>query len=94
MKRRDRHTANDRTTDERGHATGITTERPPLTEIQPPTNDEAGDPSAQNAENPILGRDDVANTSDSSGLPEDNASKGEVIKDQLKRGLREVQPMD
>jgi hypothetical protein len=100
MKRRDRHTADDRPGDERSRVdrtTAAPAQRPPLTEIQPrqvTSNDEAGDPSVQNAENPMLAREDVKNTSDSSGLHADDEAKGEVIKDQLKRGLREVQPMD
>jgi hypothetical protein len=100
MKGRDRHTANDRPGEERSRVdrdTAAPARRPPLTEIQPPqvtSNDEAADPSAQNADNPLLVREDVKNTSDSSGLHADDEARGEVIKDQLKRGLREIQPLD
>lgn len=100
MKGRDRHTANDRPGDEKSavdQTTAAPSRRPAITEIQPrqvSSNDEAGDPSAQNADNPMLVREDVKNTSDSSGLHADEEAKGEVMKDQLKRGLREIQPMD
>ena len=89
MKGRDRETAHDRP------AEGA--RRKQLTDIKPgevTSNDEAGDPSVQNAENPMLVREEVKNTSDSSGLPVDDEARGEVMKDQLKRGLREIQPMD
>lgn len=69
----------------------------PLTEIKPrevSSSDEAADPSVQNADNATLVREEVKNTSDSSGLHADDEAKGKVMKDQLKRGLREVQPMD
>jgi hypothetical protein len=68
-----------------------------LTDIKPGearSNDEAGDPSVQNAENPMLVREEVKNTTDSSGLHADDEAKGEVMKEQLKRGAREIQPMD
>ena len=100
MKGKDRHTANDRADDETSRVdrtTAAPTRRPPLTEIQPrqvSSNDEAADPSVQDADNPLLVRDDVKNTSDSSGLHADDEAKGEVMKDQLKRGLRQISPMD
>jgi hypothetical protein len=100
MKGRDRHTANDRPADAKSRvdrSTAAPTRRPPLTEIQPPqvsSNDEAGDPSVQNADNPLLAREEVKNTSDSSGLHADEEAKGQVMKDQLKRGLREISPLD
>jgi hypothetical protein len=68
-----------------------------LSEIQPrqvTSADEAGDPSAQNAENPTLVREESTNTSDSSGLRVDDEAKGDLIKEQLERGLRGVSPMD
>ena len=101
MKGRDRHTANDRPDDaERSRVdrtTAASPQRPPLTEIKPgqvTSNDEAGDPSVMNADNPMLVREDVKNTSDSSGLHAEDEAKGQVLKEQLKRGLTEVQPMD
>jgi hypothetical protein len=100
MKRTDRHTANDRPGDEKSRVdrtTAAPAQRPPLTEVQPrqvTSNDEAGDPSVQNAENPMLTREDVNNTSDSSGLHADDEAKGELIKEQLKRGARGVSPLD
>jgi hypothetical protein len=100
MKGRDRHTANDRPNEERSRVdrtTAAPTRRPPMTEIQPrqvSSSDEAADPSVQNADNPLLAREDVKNTSDSSGLHADDEARGKVVKDQLKRGLREIQPMD
>src|SRR5918997_151835 len=93
MKGRDRHTANDRPGEERSRVdrdTAASPQRPPLTEIRPrqvTSNDEAGDPSVMNADNPMLVREDVKNTSDSSGLHADDEAKGKVLKDQLKRGL-------
>ena len=97
--RQDRTTANDRPDTERSHADRTTTpdHRPRLTEIkpgQPAGNDEAGDVSVQNADNPLLVREDVKNTSDSSGLHADDEAKGEQLKEQLRRGAREVRPMD
>jgi hypothetical protein len=71
--------------------------RPAITEVRPPqvtTNDEAGDPSVMNAENPMLVREEVNNTSDSSGPHAGDEAKGKVLKEQLKRGLREIEPMD
>ena len=100
MKGKDRHTANDRPGDPKSRVdrdTAAPTRRPPLTEIQPrevSSNDEAADPSVQNADNPLLAREDVKNTSDSSGLHTDDEARGELLKKQLKQGLREVQPMD
>lgn len=100
MKGRDRQTAADRPGRAQGQVdktTAAPANRPPLTEVRPrqePSNDEAGDPSVQNAENPMLVREEVNNTSDSSGLPADDEARGKVIKDQLKRGHREIQPMD
>lgn len=100
MKGKDRHTANDRPGDEKSRVdrtTAAPSRRPPLTEIQPrqvSSNDEAGDPSVQNADNPLLAREDVKNTSDSSGLHADDEAKGEVMKEQLKRGLRQISPLD
>ncbi len=100
MKGRDRQTANDRADTERSRVdqdTAVPAQRPPLTEIKPgqvTSNDEAGDPSVMNADNPMLVREDVKNTSDSSGLHADDEAKGRVLKEQLKRGLSEVQPMD
>jgi hypothetical protein len=89
MARRDRETAQDRPSEGARRAN--------LTDIKPgevTSNDEAADPSVQNAENPMLVREEVKNTSDSSGLHADDEAKGETMKDQLKRGLREIQPMD
>ena len=100
MKGRDRHTANDRPDAERSEVdrtTAAPPQRPPMTEIKPgqvSSSDEAGDPSAMNADNPMLVREDVKNTSDSSGLHADDEAKGQLLKEQLKRGLSEVQPMD
>jgi hypothetical protein len=100
MKGKDRHTASDRPCEERSRVdrtTAAPTRRPPLTETQPQqvsSTDEAADPSVQNADDPLLVREDVKNTSDSSGLHNDDEAKGKVLKDQLKRGLREVQPLD
>jgi hypothetical protein len=100
MKGRDRDTANDRPGDERSRVdrtTAAPPQRPPLTGIKPreaSSNDEAGDPSVQNADNPLLVREDVKNTSDSSGLHSDDEAKGQAIKEQLKRGATDVQPMD
>ena len=100
MKHRDRDTANDRSPDTTGRVdtkTASVPRRPPLTEVKPgeaTSNDEAADPSVQNAENPMLVRDDVKNTSDSSGLRNDDEAKGQQIKEQLKRGAREIQPLD
>jgi hypothetical protein len=100
MKGRDRHTANDRPDTERSEVdrdTAAPTHRPPMTEIRPAqvsSNDEAGDPSVMNADNPMLVREDVKNTSDSSGLHNDDEAKGQLIKEQLKRGLSNIQPMD
>ena len=100
MKGRDRDTANDRPGDERSGVDRMTAapeRRPPLTEIKPrqvTSGDEAADPSVQNAENPMLAREDVKNTSDSSGLHGDDEAKGELIKEQLKRGATNVRPMD
>jgi hypothetical protein len=71
--------------------------RPALTRIkpgQPNSNDEAGDASVMNADNPMLVREEVKNTSDSSGLHADDEARGKVIKEQLKRGASEVQPTD
>jgi hypothetical protein len=100
MKGRDRHTANDRPSGEKSQidkTTSAAPERPPLTEIKPrevSSSDEAADPSVQNADHPMLVREEVKNTSDSSGLHADDEARGEVMKDQLKRGLRDVRPMD
>jgi hypothetical protein len=100
MKARDRDTANDRPGDEKSRVdktTAAPTRRPPLTETQPrqvSSSDEAGDPSVQNADNPLLVREEVNNTSDSSGLHVDDEARGELRKEQLKRGLREIQPLD
>ena len=69
----------------------------PLTDIKPgevSSSDEAADPSVQNADNATLVREEVQNTSDSSGLHAEDEAKGELMKAQLKRGLREIQPMD
>jgi hypothetical protein len=94
MDPRDRNTA-----DERGVADRTTTpeHRPALTELkpgQPNTSDEAGDVSIANADNPMLVREDVNNTSDSSGLHVDDPARGDKLKEQLRGGAREVQPMD
>ena len=100
MKGKDRHTANDRPGEERSRVdrtTAAPSRRPPLTEIKPGqarSNDEAGDVSVANADNPMLVREDVKNTSDSSGLPVDDEARGRQIKDSLKRGHSERQPMD
>jgi len=100
MKGRDRHTANDRPDAERSQVDRTTAAppvRPPIQEIRPAqvsSNDEAGDPSVMNAENPTLVREDVKNTSDSSGLHADDEARGEVMKKQLERGLTDVRPMD
>jgi hypothetical protein len=100
MKGTDRHTANDRPGEEKSRVdrtTAAPSRRPPMTEIQPrqvTSNDEAGDPSVQNADNPLLVREDVKNTSDSSGLHVDDEARGEKLKEQLKRGSREISPMD
>lgn len=56
--------------------------------------DEAAEPSVQNADNPLLVREDVRNTSDSSGLRADDETRGEQIKEQLRRGAKNVRPMD
>jgi hypothetical protein len=69
----------------------------PLTEVkpgQPTMDDEAGDVSIANADNPMSVREEVKNTSDSSGLRADDEARGEQIKKQLKRGAREIQPLD
>jgi hypothetical protein len=97
--KRDRSTANDRPDTERSYNNRTTTpdHRPPVTEMkpgQPSGSDEAGDVSVQNADNPMLVREDVKNTSDSSGLHAADEAKGEKLKDQLRRGGREAQPMD
>jgi hypothetical protein len=100
MASRDRETASDRRTTDNANinpTASASPTRPPLDEIRPAqvtTNDEAGDPSAANAENPTLVREEVKNTSDSSGLHVDDEARGELIKEQLKRGLREIQPLD
>lgn len=46
--------------------------------------DEAADQSVQNADNPLLAREDVQNTSNSSGLRADDQARGELIKGQLR----------
>lgn len=77
--------------------TAAAQKRPPLTEMKPgevTSGDEAADPSVQNADNPLLVREDVKNTSDSSGLHADDEAKGKVIKEQLKRGAKDVRPTD
>ena len=100
MKGRDRHTANDQPDTERSGVdrdTAAPTRRPAMTEIkpgQPASGDEAGDVSMANADNPMLVREDVKNTSDSSGLHADDEAKGQTLKEQLKRGAQEIQPMD
>ncbi len=97
--RRDRSTADDRPQTEPTHADRTTSPEhpPPITESkpgQPAGSDEAGDVSVQNADNPMLVREDVRNTSDSSGLHATDEAKGEKLKEQLRRGAREVQPLD
>jgi hypothetical protein len=75
-------------------------ERPrskPVTTIKPgePTMpDEAGDVSAQNADNPMLTREEVKNTSDSSGLHATDEAAGERIKELLRKGSQLVSRMD
>ena len=93
MKERDPKTNDKGVTDR----TTTPEQRPPMTELkpgQPNTGDEAGDVSMANADNPMLVREDVKNTSDSSGLKTDDEARGERLKEQLRRGAREVQPMD
>ena len=100
MKGRDRHTANDRDDEERSRVdrdAAAPARRPPMTQTKPgqvTSSDEAGDPSVMNADNPMLVREDVKNTSDSSGLHADDEARGKILKEQLKRGSSEVQPMD
>lgn len=75
-------------------------ERPrdkPVTSIKPgePTMpDEAGDVAAQNADNPALTREEVKNTSDSSGLHATDEAAGEKIKELLRKGAQQVSRMD
>lgn len=69
---------------------GLTSLKP----ADPTSSDEVADGAMQNAENPMLVREEVKNTSDSSGVRANDEAKGEVIKEQLKRGMTNVQPLD
>ena len=60
----------------------------------PNTSDEAGDASIQNADNPMVVREEVKNTSDSSGLHATDEAAGEKIKEQLRKGHQLVSRMD
>lgn len=61
---------------------------------EPRETDESGDVSMQNADNPTLVREEVKNTSDSSGLRASDEAAGEKIKEQLRKGHRLVSRMD
>jgi hypothetical protein len=96
MARRHKETADDRA-GRVDRTTASAPRRPALDEIKPQeviSSDEAADPSVQNADNPLLVREEVKNTSDSSGLRADDEARGEVIKEQLKRGATDVRPAD
>ncbi len=68
-----------------------------LTELkagEPRESDEPGDVSLQNADNPTLVREEVANSSTSSGTHAGDEGDDQVRKDLLRRGAREVSRMD
>lgn len=68
-----------------------------LTDIkagEPRETDESGDVSLQNAENPTILREEVANTSTSSGTQAGDEGDDQKRKAQLRRGAREISRMD
>lgn len=77
---------------------GPETPRPgPVTELRsgaPSTPDEAGDVSAQTADRPGVVREEVGNTSTSSGTHPGDRGDDQRRKEQLRRGLRNVSRMD
>ncbi len=69
----------------------------PLTDIkagEPRETDEPGDVSLQNAENPTMVREEVANTSTSSGTHAGDEGDDQKRKEMLRRGAREISRMD
>ena len=59
---------------------------------EPSVADDAGERNA--ADDPQVVREDVKNTSTSSGLPADDEAAGEQTKELLRRGGQEVTKMD
>jgi hypothetical protein len=69
----------------------------PVTELRggaPRTSDEAGDVSAQTTDRPGVVREEVGNTSTSSGTHPGDSGDDQRRKEQLRRGLRNVSRMD
>lgn len=56
--------------------------------------DEAGDVSLQNADRPMVVREEVGNTSTSSGTHPGDEGDDQQRKEKLRRGFREVSRMD
>jgi len=69
----------------------------PLPDIkagEPRETDEPGDVSLQNAESPTIVREEVANTSTSSGTQAGDEGDDQKRKEQLRQGAREISRMD
>ncbi len=60
----------------------------------PNMSDEAGDVSLQNADNPMIVREEVGNTSTSSGTHHGDDGDDQQRKEKLRRGFREISRMD
>lgn len=92
----DRAPASDR--ERRRDHLGPDTPRPvPVTDIksgEPRTSDEAGDVSIQNADDPGIVREEVGNTSTSSGTHPGDQGDDQRRKEQLRRGHRGISRMD
>lgn len=78
-------------------ADGRDAQRPRLTDVKPGeqrSSEQAGEVNAATADDPRVVREEVANTADSSGHHSGDEAGGQVIKEQLKRGMKDVRPMD
>jgi hypothetical protein len=65
-----------------------------LTKVRPPEANIADETGSAVADNPTVQREEVNNTSDSSGLPATDEAAGESIKELLRKGGQQVSKMD
>lgn len=65
-----------------------------LTKVRPPEASTADETGSAGADNPTVEREEVTNTSDSSGLHATDEAAGESIKELLRKGGQQVSKMD